>query len=67
METVNTNNDTTVSEHQNNIIVPKLKVLSDSGKTYVVYSETTSKRFSKPTDPNYYNDYYHKTKKRNNM
>ena len=64
METVNNNNDIVVSENHNNTIVPKLKVLSDSGESYLFFhSETTGKKLSKPIDPNYYNDYYNKTKK----
>ena len=34
-ETVNNNNDIVVSEHTDNIIIPKLKLLSASGKCHV--------------------------------
>ena len=39
MKTVNDNNDVVVSENNINISIPKLKVLSDSGKCPVLYRE----------------------------
>ena len=57
METVNNNNASIVYEHHNNIIVPKLKVPAIQVNLTFFASETTGKHFSKPIDPNKYNDY----------
>ena len=48
-----------------NDIVPKLKVLSGSGKCYVFECATTGKQLFKPLDPKYYIDRHHTTNKNN--
>jgi hypothetical protein len=64
METVHTNNDIIVSENNMIIVqISKTEVI-DTGKCKRFYSANTGKHFYKPVDPNYYNDYYRKTKKK---
>ena len=48
-----------------NDIVPKLKVLSGSGKCYGFECATTGKQLFKPLDPKYYIDRHHTTNKNN--
>jgi hypothetical protein len=59
----NNNNDIIVVENPNNIIISKSIGITESGIWNIFVNEKTGKKTYRPTDVNYYNTYYHATKK----
>ena len=61
MDCVNSNTDITVSKKPK--VVRNIIGTSEDGKWNICFNETTGKKSYVPSDPDYFNKYYHANKK----